>query len=215
MRYGRIAGAAAMGALAAALLAAYPAAVRREAPPEPVEAEAPRAAEPAMELALEPELEPEALALVVRREDGAAGQTLRVYDADGRMLDELPPCETGEYVLRLAPEAEYEIETSDALRARFYLGENASVRNVTGEAWSDGELLRLDRAPRCTVHIRGLPAGLCTLQGPGYRESRAAEDGACLFTGLPPGDYELTAGTGTVRPLHIGPEQRDLLLALE
>jgi len=203
-----------MGALAAAMLAACPLAARSEPPPlEEVKMEAPRAAEPAPRAEPVPEREP--LALVVRREDGAEGQTLRVYDADGRTLDEQLPCETGEYVLRLAPDAEYEIETSDALRARFYLGENASVRNVSGEAWSDGELLRLDRAPRCTLWLRGLPEGLCTLRGAGYQESRAAEGGACLFAGLSPGDYELTAGAGAVRPIHIGPEQRDLLLALE
>jgi len=206
-----------MGALAALLLSAGPAAVRSEPPPpEAVEAPAPRAAEPEPEMETEPAPEEparEPLTLVARREDGAAGQTLLVYDADGRTLDELLPCETGEYVLRLTPGAEYEIETSDALRARFTLGENASVRNVTGEAWSDGELLWLGRAPRCTLRLRGLPEGLCTLRGAGYEESRVAEDGACLFAGLSPGDYELTAGT--VRPIHIGPEQRDLLLALE
>ena len=212
MNRGRLLWAAALTASAVTLLAGYTAAVERRS--QTTAYPAVRLAAPAAE-AVE-ETPPEPLQVVVRDETGSAG-ILTVTDEDGAPQEAVAGPAPAEYILTLEPGQRYTAVGAGGAEASFYLEENASLSNVTGDGWTDGELLHLDHETRCTLRIlRSAGAeGMYTLTGKDYHETKVlyTADGAgqarAVFSGLLPGTYTLTAADGTARTVVLTEEQPD------
>ena len=218
MKRGRLLWAAALTASAVTLLAGYTAAVERRS--QETDFPVLTLAAPAAET--EPETPPEPLLVVVRDETGVAG-TMTVTNEAGEPQEATAGPAPAEYVLTLAPGQLYTVSNPDGVTASFYLEENASLSNVTGDGWTDGELLHLDTETRCTLRIlRNAGAeGMYTLTGPDYQETKllytapGAGQARAVFSGLQPGTYTLTAADGTERTVVLTEAQPDLALGLD
>ena len=220
MNRGRLLWAAALTASAVTLLAGYTAAVERRSQTTEFPAlrmEAPAAAAVAEEEHLPP------LQVVLWDETGTAGTAVTVTREDGTALEVPAGAAPSEYVLSLEPGRRYTAETEGGLRTSFYLEENASLSNVTGDGWTDGEILHLDREVRCTLRIlraAGTEA-MYTLTGTDYQETKVlytapgAGQARAVFSGLLPGTYTLTAADGTTRTVELTEDQPDLALGLD
>ena len=218
MNRGRWLWAAALTASAVTLLAGYTAAVERRS--QTTAFPAVQVAAPATQT--EPETPPDPLQVVVRDETGVAG-VLTVTDEDGQQQEATAGPAPAEYVLTLEPGQRYTAVGAGGETASFYLEENASLSNVTGDGWTDGELLHLDREVRCTLRILRAAGteGMYTLTGPDYQETKVlytapgAGQARAVFSGLQPGRYTLTAADGMVRTVELTEEQPDLALGLD
>lgn len=217
MNRGRLLWAAALTASAVMLLAGYTAAVERRS--QTTEFPALQTAAPA---AAEPEIPPEPVQVVVRDETGYAG-TMTVTDEGGKQWTATPGPAPAEYVLTLEPGQRYTAVGAGGTTASFYLEENASLSNVTGDGWTDGELLHLDWETRCTLRIlrAANTEGMYTLKGADYQETKllytaeGAGQARAVFSGLLPGTYTLTAADGSVRIVELTEDQPDLALGLD
>ena len=194
------------GGRAPALLQTEPQAAEAETPPEP-----------------DQETPPEgALQMTVRDETEAVGRKLILTDEDGARICLTAPNRQREYVLEILPGRTYTLTAMDGMAVTFYLEENASVTNVTGNGWSDGEILHLDDRTRCTLRVlrtAGEPLEY-TLAGDGYVESRTlqpAGDGAgqAVFAGLLPGTYTLTGPEWDTRTVELTERQPDQAIGLD
>lgn len=235
MKYSRHAGAAALFLVTALSLTSYSGATNRlplaaavqEAVASEVDAIAPAAeiaetAPPDETAASAPQ---ETLFLTVCDEDGDAGQEYVLCDAEGNTLSTYTSSERRDILLSLVPGGIYTLTTQDgAQQITFQFGENASVRNVTGDGWTDGELLHFSSQPRCTLRIlRTLPeeTTIYTLTGDDVNESRTlyAVDkdapGSAVFSGLLPGAYILSCSDGTQRSVTLTAEMPDLTLGMD
>lgn len=218
MNRGRLLWAAALTASAVTLLVGYTAAVERRS--EKTEFPALRLAAPAVQA--EQESPPDPLQVVVRDETGVAGN-MTVTNEAGDILEAVPGPAPAEYILTLEPGQRYTASNPDGVTASFYLEENASLSNVTGDGWTDGELLHLDREVRCTLRILRTAGaeGMYTLTGPDYQETKllytatGASQARAVFSGLLPGTYTLTAADGTSRTVELTEDQPDLALGLD
>lgn len=218
MNRGRWLWAVALAASAVTLLAGYTAAVERRSQTT----EYPSVRIAAAEAETEPEAPLQPLQVVVRDDTGVAG-ILIVTDEDGQQQETTAGAAPAEYVLTLVPGQRYTAANPDGVTASFYLEENASLSNVTGNGWTDGELLHLDTEIRCTLRIlRAAGAeGMYTLTGTDYQETKVlytaegAGQARAVFSGLLPGTYTLTAADGTVRTVELTEEQPDLALGLD
>lgn len=218
MNRGRLLWAAALAASAVTLLAGYTAAVERRS--QTTAYPAVRMAAPVAEA--EEEAPPEPLQVVVRDETGVAG-TIIVTNEAGVQQEAAAGPAPAEYILTLEPGQRYTTVGAGGTTASFYLEENASLSNVTGDGWTDGELLHLDTETRCTLRIlRNAGAeGMYTLTGPDYQETKVlytapgAGQARAVFSGLLPGTYTLTAADGTARTVELTEEQPDLALGLD
>lgn len=218
MKRGRLLWAAALTASAVTLLAGYTAAVERRS--QETDFPVLTLAAPAAET--EPETPPEPLLVVVRDETGVAG-TMTVTNEAGETQEATAGPAPAEYVLSLEPGQRYTASNPDGVTASFYLEENASLSNVTGDGWTDGELLHLDTELRCTLRILRAAGteGMYTLTGPDYQETKllytapGAGQARAVFSGLLPGTYTLTAADGTERTVVLTEAQPDLALGLD
>lgn len=218
MNRGRLLWAAALTASAVTLLAGYTAAVERRT--QTTEFPALRMAAPVAETELEPPSQP--LQVVVRDETGFAGN-MTVTNEAGEIQETAAGPAPAEYVLSLEPGQRYTAVSANGATASFYLEENASLSNVTGDGWTDGELLHLDQEIRCTLRVLQAAGteGMYTLTGPDYQETKVlytapgAGQARAVFSGLLPGTYTLTAADGTVRTVELTEDQPDLALGLD
>ena len=218
MNRGRLLWAAALAASAVTLLAGYTAAVERRS--QTTEFPTVKIAAPAAEAAQEAPLGP--LEVVVRDESGSAGILTVTNEAGEKQPASAGPA-PAEYILSLEPAQRYTATSTDGLTASFYLEKNASLSNVTGDGWTDGELLHLDRETRCTLRILRSAGteGMYTLTGPDFQETKVlytaegASQARAVFSGLLPGTYTLTAADGTTRIVELTEDQPDLALGLD
>ena len=216
MNRGRWLWAVALAASAVTLLAGYTAAVERRSQTTEYPSVRIAAAEAEPEAPLQP------LQVVVRDDTGVAG-ILIVTDEDGQQQETTAGAAPAEYVLTLVPGQRYTAANPDGVTASFYLEENASLSNVTGNGWTDGELLHLDTEIRCTLRILRAAGteGMYTLTGTDYQETKVlytaegAGQARAVFSGMLPGTYTLTAADGTVRTVELTKEQPDLALGLD
>ena len=224
MGHGRLLWAAVMVTASVTILAGYTAAGALLPPQAGQRAQAAAAAASELSSAAvtSPEKPADALMVTVRDDTGASGRKVVVSNAVGTKLCLEAPNRLGELRLELSPEQSYTLTSEDGLSTTFYLEANGAVTNVTGDGWSDGELLHLDTEPRCTLEIRGVAAGaeaVCTLTGAGVEETRVlstmeGEDmGRAVFAGLAPGTYDFS-GCGVQRTVELTAEQPYVVLGL-
>lgn len=223
MKRGRLLWAAVMATVAITLLAGYTAAVelqllgllQPDLPsflPLQVETAAPRATEAA-----------KPLQVTVRDEGESPARGMIVRSASGICLQTTSPNQLGEYLLQLSPGRSYTLEADDGRTVTFFLEDNASVSNVTGDGWTDGEILHLDTSVRCTLQVVRNAAGSVryTLTGNGFAKTlplEAGDDGQsarAVFSPLDPGVYTLTGSDGTSRTIAITGMQPYISLGLD
>lgn len=216
MNRGRLLWAAALISSAVTLLAGYTAAVERRS--QTTEFPALR-----MEAPVAEEAEPLPPLQVVLRDETGTGGAVTITGEDGDTTQAPQGGAPSEYVLSLEPGRRYTAEAESGLTASFYLEENASLSNATGNGWTDGEILHLDEEIRCTLRIlrsAGTEA-MYTLTGQDYQETKVlytapgSGQARAVFSGLLPGTYTLTAADGTERTVELTEAQPDLALGLD
>lgn len=166
----------------------------------------------------------DALLVTARCESGAAGQKFRLYDAQGALIRPVALNQDLECVLRVSPGHFYTLTGENGQSATFYLEANASLSRVSGDGWTDGELLHLEDQTRGSLRIiktMDSETELYTLAGGDYLESQTlycpegARVGETTFTGLLPGVYTLTDSRGGTRTVELTEQTTDVTLGLD
>ena len=145
--------------------------------------------------------------VALRVEEAVWGEKLFLCDPNGSPLEAIEPDGQGDAVLGPLAPGSYGLYRGAEEVGSFRLEENASLSRAAGRAWTDGELLHIERFVPGTALLR------LRLPGPGYytltlfdREGRSrsrdlyVEEGArpgetgdflrvLEFRGLPPGLY--------------------------
>ena len=222
MKHGRLLWAAVMAALSVTLLAGYTAAgelwaLGHQAEPLPVFPPMQVEPVPVRFAASGAEL----LQIVVR--DEAASPAGRVIlSGDGIAERPAAPNRLGEYLMQLPAGGSYTLLADDGRAVTFFLEDNAAVSNVTGDGWTDGEILYLDTQVHCTLRLirRAGTEAAYTLAGEGYKATMSLEDTAggnavAVFSPLRPGTYTLTGSDGSVRALTLTEAQPFVSLGLD
>jgi len=206
--------AAASPGAAAVRGAVFPASVLRES----VSASVLQETVPAAETASSPAQD--ALYVTVRAEGLAAQEKLRVFSGEDQ-LDLAALDAQHEALLELPPGENYTVHADSGLAAGFTLAENAAITNVTGDGWTDGEILYLTPDPKGTLTVTAsVPDGVIltvSLQGGETDEQRslsAETGGKAVFAGLTPGSYTLTAN-GKERKVTLTREMPDVTVGLD
>ncbi len=161
-------------------------------------------------------LQAEPVLLAVCLEDIPAGTQLRLIGADGAQREALAP-EDGMLTLSLVP-GQWTVAMDGRADVSFTLRENASVVDVSGPGWTDGESLTLSETVRGSLTVvRTAPSGsaaqyLYRLEGGTVEhdcrvitfEAGSSETQYCTFWGLPAGSYTLYENDVPVATVTIG-----------
>lgn len=123
-----------------------------------------------------------------------------LFTADGTERQALTFDERGQAVAGPLPPGDYTVQAGD-WTAAFTLRTNASVGEVSGDGWSDGEILHLSRRTLGQLVIRYTGDWRWTLEGEKAGEAVPLlhEDGErtqCVFSQLPLGAYVLHGDDG-------------------
>lgn len=214
---------AAMLALSTAGAALPLARAEQDIPPEPVFAP----------LEIETPIQPlppsqPTLALAIRSDDIGGAISVSFFDAQEQLVERVTVDGYVGAACSLVPGADYTARTGNGLEASFRLEENGSVTNVTGGAWSDGEVLHFSAQPRGTVTVLVGVGALgegefwrFTLQGGEFTQtvSVGREDGETqrklVFSDLDMGTYTLLCPDGQAREITLTPVQNAVSIGLE
>lgn len=168
------------------------------------------------------------LALAVRSDDIGGTVSALFFDAQEQLVGRVTVDAHIGAACSLVPGADYTARTDNGLEASFRLEENGSVTNVTGGAWSDGEVLHLSAQPRGAVTVLVGVGTLgegefwrFTLRGGEFTQtvSVGREDGETqrrlVFSNLDMGTYMLLCPNGQSREITLTPIQNAVSIGLE
>ncbi len=168
----------------------------------------------------------------LRVPDPVPGEKLFVCDELGCPLEGIEPDRDGDAAVGPFAPGRYSIQRGQTELGSFRLHDNASLSEATGRAWTDGELLYLERyipgTVRLNVTVRktGYYAlWLCDRDGRTWRRElfvseKTKQDAAGVwvqtldFQGLPPGLYTATRRNQTLGQVEL-PEGETAVLEIE
>lgn len=126
--------------------------------------------------------------------------TARILARDGTVLQDLALDHRAQAVAGPLTPGVYGVRSGD-LAAQFMLRPNGSLSQVTGDGWTDGEILHLGTGNVGSLTIRYTGEWRWVLAGEGADEavpdlSRDGADQCCTFEALPLGAYALEGPDG-------------------
>ncbi len=157
-----------------------------------------------------PELPPDQFHVVMETTTFSLGTKVAISDATDQVaVGVFSPNQTWLYPLI---SGRYTVTVADSATT-FQLEDNASITNVTGCGWSDGEILHIENTLQWVILLKGATAGTYRLSdGQAQWEQQGA--GTLAFPNLHPGTFTLLLPDSTTRILTLTETMPQITLGL-